>query len=194
MEAPSGMPTPNLNPTLECVISLTCQYFLVYLMLFVTQTLSQMWSSPGIESFGRVLVAAEKTVKFCPMLALLFLGARMRAEELSKHGSPQCFAQDGMYFSSYAVLVQLLMVLSLGLFSEVSQAQGATSDSLEVDDDGNIRLIDESNPASKKPVGRMVAEGVRYVAFLGLYGGATAVVASVLMIRPNTALCERRPW
>merc|ERR550514_1934992 len=109
-------------------MNLTIQYFFVVLMLFITQTYSEI-SRQSLPAVTRTLEAAEATVKFCPMLAVLFVGTRMRALQLSQQkGSPQCWAQDGMFLSSYSVLLQLLMCLLLG---------AVYRNSMEMDEDGN---------------------------------------------------------
>merc|ERR1719253_880996 len=60
--------------------------------------------------------AAASTVEFAPMLAILFLAARMRA--LQHDGQPQVWAQNCMYFSTYAMcfttLLSIVVPLALG--------------------------------------------------------------------------------
>merc|ERR1719324_1958511 len=111
-------------------MNLTIQYFFVTLMLFLTQTYSEV-RRQQLPLITRTLEASEATVKFCPMLAVLFVGTRMRALELSKQkGSPQCWAQDAMYIASAATLAQLCLALLLGIFVG----------GVEADENGNPRV------------------------------------------------------
>merc|ERR1719171_1342559 len=82
--------------------------------------------------------AAKNTVMFAPMLAVLFIGLRMRALQISdQKGQPQKFAQQGMYLSTYAVMIQVFMVFLMPLF---------LGGPPKVDDDGNVI----SKPSSPK--------------------------------------------
>merc|ERR550514_70869 len=55
---------------------------------------------------------AKGTVAFCPMIAILFVGTRMRALRLTNNrGAPQGWVQDGMYCATWAILIQFMMVL-----------------------------------------------------------------------------------
>lgn len=121
---------------------------------------------------------AENTVKFGPMLAVLFVGARMRALQMSnQNGSPQCWAQDAMYMASGAVVLQLCAVI----FS------GAISSTVEVDEDGTLL----TKKVQYLP-GGIFLECVRAATVIMHFGGVITVVWSVLTIRPETAQCAKR--
>jgi len=84
-------------------------------------------------------------------------------------------AQDAMYMASGAVLLQLVMVL----------ATGALSPAADVDDAGSlITKRIEFLP------GRIFLEVMKAATFIMLFGGVFTVVASMLMIRPGTAVCK----
>jgi len=177
IEAPHNMPTPPVSPAMQCVMNLTIQYFTVYMFLFMAQTFSQLTGRTN-PTVLKTLSAALGSVMFCPMLAILFIGTRMRALQLSKQkGSPQCYAQDGMFLATYAVLAQLIMTLVLGAI------RGAP----EIDADGNpvMPKVEGSN----KWLG-LTVEFVKWFSLVGIYGGASAVVMSVLTITPQTAFCD----
>merc|ERR1719240_1953841 len=78
----------KVNPvstSLQCVVSLTIQYFLVYTALSLGRTAAKSF---GIE-YGKtpvlqILQTATYTVSFAPMLAVLFLGCRMRVTWLTQ--------------------------------------------------------------------------------------------------------------
>merc|ERR1719454_638305 len=93
-------------------------------MLWVCMTLKSItinYNVTGYESVLTTLIstfsAAQATVQFCPMLAILFVGMRMRALQItSQKGAPQGYAQQAMFLSTYAVMMQVLMVLLMPLF------------------------------------------------------------------------------
>ena len=59
------------------------------------------------------LDSARATVQFCPMMSILFVGLRMRALQITdQKGAPQGWAQQGMFLSTYAIMVQVSFSLS----------------------------------------------------------------------------------
>jgi len=178
---------PPVSPTLLCVIMLAVVYFGVYLCLFVTQATAMMIFSfsstithtrlEGLLRMVRVFKMGECTVRLSPMVALLFLGARMRALHLSDYkGSPQCWAQDAMYIATFALMAQLLVIVVAGMLSK------------------RVGVGSDGSPVTKRVgyvPGRVLLEVVKAASFITLYGGVIAVGASVLSIRPETAGC---PW
>merc|ERR1719420_1983881 len=103
---------------MACTIFLLAQFFIVYACLFVAQSVSAL--QPNVVFYRRLMMVlrnAEITVRFAPMLSVLFLATRMRALELSRQrGSPQCWSQDAMYVTTISLFVQLLVVLMLCAF------------------------------------------------------------------------------
>jgi len=167
---------PPVSPAMQCVMNLTVQYFMVYLALWVCITVKQFVQSANdaMKAMIPTVVLAQKTVQFCPMLCVLFIGLRMRALQITdQKGSPQGWAQQGMFLASYAVLFQLLLILLLGVL------QGTP----ETDKDGNVVT---------KSVGA-AAYGLltfRYLALLCVYGGAVTCVVALFKITPETATGE----
>merc|ERR1719271_625927 len=96
IEAKEG-PTPPVSPTV--------QFFFVYLLLWVLLTLRQLAVTYNVRSYDGLfatliprLDAPKATVQFCPMLAILFVGMRMRALQItSQQGAPQGYAQQAMF-------------------------------------------------------------------------------------------------
>merc|ERR1719263_2488692 len=172
--------TPDVSPAMQCVMNLTVQFFAVYLLIWVLWTLKQCRIA-ALEGFLDVALptmeAARRTVQFCPMLAVMFLGLRLRALQLTGgEGAPQRWAQAAMVLSTFAVLAQVVLVLLAGLF---------TRSAPETDEDGNV--------VAKVPVtsGLGVAATVlRYLLLLFLYGGAVTVVVGLVIITPATATGE----
>merc|ERR1719238_1595152 len=175
IENPDG-PTPPVSPTMQCVMNLTCQFFFVYLMLWAFVTTKQFTS--GMDGFLNIAIStmdsARATVQFCPMLSILFVGTRMRALQIrpaSEGGAPQGWAQEGMFLCTYSLLIQIIMVVTLPLFT-----RGAP----EVDKDGNPKV---------KTTGVMawILVALRYTCFLALYGGVVTVMYSLFTIEYATA-------
>jgi hypothetical protein len=176
IEAPLGRPYVPVSPTMQCVMNLTCQFFFVYLMLWAFVTTKQFTS--GMDGFLNIAIStmdsARATVQFCPMLSILFVGTRMRALQIrpaSEGGAPQGWAQEGMFLCTYSLLIQIIMVVTLPLFT-----RGAP----EMDKDGNPKV---------KTTGVMawILVALRYTCFLALYGGVVTVMYSLFTIEYATA-------
>merc|ERR1719160_1068456 len=108
-----------------------------------------------------------------PMLAILFVGTRMRAMYITHHrGAPQGWCQDGMYMATWAMLIQFVMVLVTPC---------ATGEPAKTDEDGNIKW----EPENKCLFYCVVA--IRVLGFLLLYGGIITVIVGVYTMTPETA-------
>merc|ERR1719478_86820 len=112
IEHPKGPEyTPPISVTMQCVINLTVQFFVIYTMIWIAITVKELtgWEWHFITN---AMENAKGTLAFCPMLSILFVAARLRALTLTNwKGAPQGWAQDGMYMATWAVLLQFLMVL-----------------------------------------------------------------------------------
>merc|ERR1719161_3401046 len=173
IEHPQGPQyTPPISVTMKCVINLTVQFFTVYLGLWIGQTAKDFlkWELPKLT---QLMENAKLTINFCPMLAILFVGTRMRALMITNNkGAPQGWVQDGMYMATWAVLIQFLMVLLVGL---------ATAEKVECDEDGSPKW------APAHPFLVYVALGLKWITFIFLYGGVIAVIVGVYTMTPETA-------
>jgi hypothetical protein len=174
IEGKDGAAPPPVSPAMQCVMNLTVQFFFVYLMLWVSVTVKQFTS--GMDAVLDIAIptldSAKMTVQFCPMLAILFIGLRMRALQITKQqGQPQGWAQEGMFLCTYSVMVQVFMVLLLPLF---------TRSAPEMDADGNV-----------KPAGTgimaWILVALRYACFAALYGGVVTVIYALFVITVETA-------
>merc|ERR550514_2007715 len=151
--------TPPISVTMQCVINLTVQFFTVYLALWIAQTAKDFlgWE---LRRVSELMENAKGTIQFCPMLAILFVGTRIRALMLTNNkGAPQGWVQDGMYMATWAVLIQFLMVLVVGL---------STAGPVQLDEDGTPKW-EPSNPILV-----YVASALKWVTFIFLYGGIIA--------------------
>jgi hypothetical protein len=165
---------PAVSPALQCVMSLGIQYFLIYTCLAIVRTANEF---DGFAFIGvqKILETACTTVTYAPMLSVLFLGARMRAIQLTqgeteKYKLPQPWVQMAMFSTVYAVLAQVILVLIIPVFTgEMSQT---------TDEHGDIDM-------SKVQIGGMgatILSVVRYIIMLALYGGFTVVIVGVFMM------------
>merc|ERR1719191_1324696 len=127
---------PKVSPTLNCVVSLSIQYFCIYTALAIIRTMNE-FTSNGFIGAQKICEVACSTVTYAPMLCVLFIGTRMRAIQLSqgeteKYKLPQPWVQGAMYWATYAVLTQVILVLIIGVISGSTQVQA--------DEDGNVSL------------------------------------------------------
>merc|ERR1712138_301693 len=104
---------------MQCVISLTIQFMLIYTALatfrIAADAVGRKYDNVPIQ---KILQTATLTVAFAPMLAILFLAFRMRVNQLTKNrGNPPVWAQVCMYFCTYAVLLMTLIVCVIPLFT-----------------------------------------------------------------------------
>merc|ERR1719333_1288713 len=173
IEHPSGPRyTPPISVTMKCVINLTVQFFVVYLGLWIAQTCKDFLGME-LPKVSQLMENCKATIGFCPMLAILFVGTRMRALLITNNrGAPQGWVQDGMYMATWAVLIQFLMVLIIGL---------TTAGPVPLDEDGTPKW-EPSNP-----ILTYVALGLKWITFLFLYGGIIAVIVGVYTMTPETA-------
>merc|ERR1719160_222321 len=139
IEHPDGKElTPPLSPTMQCVLNLAFQYFIIYLLLWIYYTIEDL---SGVEltmlaTAKDALESAKATVQFAPMLSVLFVMTRMRALQITQQkGAPQGWVQDGMYLASWAVLIQFMMCLVMPMFT----GKKFTPDSL----DGSTKTTDD---------------------------------------------------
>jgi hypothetical protein len=214
IEHPEGREkTPPVSPAMQCVITLTVQYFLIYIILFLCITAKSFLlgkehsvidrnapqEDEGLEDgVGRreseedtgaaeramnkaiaIFDAARSTVMFAPMLSILFIGARMRALQLTKakngtippNAGPQKWVQDGMFLATWSVFVQLIMTMLVPIL---------TGSKAELGKDGIVKVP----PGTPKSIA-IVVEAVRYFMLLCMYGGAVVVMYGVLVMTPD---------
>lgn len=182
IEHPAGPEkTPPISPAMQCVMNLTVQYFTIYLALFVCITINQFFMVKVMELLIAIFEAGQKTVMFAPMLSILFIGARMRALQLTKAtdgtipttAGPQKWAQDGMFLSTWSVLVQVIMCMIVPILTGSGKP--------ETDDDGNVKTPQGSN----KWVA-MAIDIIRYLCLIAMYGGAVTVMYAIFVMTPET--------
>jgi len=165
---------PPVSPALFSTILCTATFFSVYLLVAITKTAVELrGNSEFLEKMGSVLTLAKFTVNFAPMLSILFIGARIRALQMDpKNGNPQRWAQLCFYLCTASLIVQTGMVVLMPLVLKCEVKKGSCEGDVEfkVENDG---------------VGAFLI-ALRYLALLSMYGGFTAVVASVFLITHPT--------
>jgi len=164
--------TIPISVTMQCVINLTFQFFFVYTWIWAAITIKEFtgfeWSL-----MTQTMENCKGVVMFCPMLAILFVGTRMRALLLTdSKGAPQGWCQDGMYMATWSLLIQFIMVLVTPC---------ATGEPASVDEDGNIKW----EPAHPCMLYLVIA--IRVLGFFLLYGGIITVIVGVYTMTPETA-------
>merc|ERR1719238_836877 len=171
--------TPPLSPTMQCVLNLAFQYFLIYALLWIFITVEDfLGSSTYLTDAKNAINSAKSTVQFAPMIAVLFIATRMRALQMTDNkGAPQGWVQDGMYLATWSILIQFMMCLIMPFFT----GQTYTPDTL----DGS------GKPGAKDNVqnywGALAVTVVRYMALLGLLGGVATVTVGVYTMTEETA-------
>jgi len=164
--------TIPISPTMQCVINLTFQFFFVYIWIWAAITVKEF---TGFEwaLMTQTMENCKGVVMFCPMLAILFVGTRMRALMITDwRGAPQGWCQDGMYMATWSLLIQFVMVLVTPC---------ATGVPAQVDEDGNIKWEPEH------PILFYAVVAIRILGFLLLYGGVITVIVGVYTMTPETA-------
>merc|ERR1719390_226853 len=94
-------------PAVQCTMILPCQYFLVYGGIQVARTWTQFTGIAAnfTSKAENALMTATASMNFAPMLAVLFIGARMRALNMDPiNGNPQKWAQNCFFMCTYALL------------------------------------------------------------------------------------------
>jgi hypothetical protein len=112
-----------------------------------------------------VMNGAASTVEFGPMLAILFLSARMRA--LQHDGQPQLWAQQAMYASTGALALTTILAVC------VPYVMGG-----EMVTNPKTKEVTFEMPEAGQTIG-MTMIAVRYLTMFCFYGGAVAVCVSI---------------
>merc|ERR1719262_1388746 len=166
---------PAVAPALQCVISLSIQYFIIYTLLAIVRTANQ-FTGHSMLGLQKIMETACTTVTYAPMLSVLFLGVRMRAIQLSqgqteKYQLPQPWVQQAMFVCTYAVLAQVILVLMMPVFTGEWD--------VKCDEDGNL---DTSKMNTGGIMGTVVSV-VRYIVMAALYGGFIVICYGAFVMK-----------
>jgi len=179
LRAAEGRQTPPLSTTLQSLLQLSCQFFLVYgLHWFFAATRAFVCKANCTMIMESSVVAARTSVQFCPILAILFVSCRMRALQITQQkGDPQGWAQDAMDMILAATLLQIVCCLLLPIFTGIAT---------KTDGEGNAEY-------DLKPlIGAYIVTCLKYFALFLIFGGVAIVGVSIFMITPETARSDNR--
>jgi len=205
-KAPDGQATPGISATMRCVISLTTMYFAVFTAVYVAQSvMDRLPDGRAAKTVLTVLDAGQRTVMLAPMLCILFIAARMRALQLTRTvdgnipsgAGPQKWVQDGMYFATGAMFLQVLMgylgtlFLGPGFVSEEGAQKEDPHEPKSTTQDANELRAPSSGDTDKRLISPGWAAGaavnvVSFICLIGLYGGVVAVMVGTVTMTPET--------
>jgi hypothetical protein len=99
-----------LSPTLKNVLNLVFQYYIVFWIFQSIRSYNQVQggTSPSGKAWEKVFEVCMSTVALAPMLAILFIGTRLRASSLQPGAAPPSYAQQAMFICSTAVFTLTL--------------------------------------------------------------------------------------
>merc|ERR1719217_1656486 len=104
-----GDKIPPVSPAVSCTMILASMFFFVYAGIQFGKTF-QSFSGVDSSKLTGALEGAIMTMFFAPMMAVLFIGARMRALQMDPiNGAPQKWAQNCFYACTYAIMLQCIM-------------------------------------------------------------------------------------
>jgi len=174
---------PSVSPTVQCVIILCWQFFIVYTLFAFFRTINQI-SSNRFSTCVRLqeyMAMVCPYVMFAPMLCVLFLATRMRAIQLAqgdteKYKLPQPYVQAAMYLATYAVIVQC--VFKLVFFQMRYRLQ-----------DGVLEPIINVNRSALD----ILFSIIKYVLLLCIYGGFTTVCLGAIFMPAPKELWQDTP-
>jgi len=159
---------PPVAPAVACTFLLSGFFFCTYALVQFSRTFSQ-FSGAKMSAFENAMLTACKAMNFAPMLAILFIGARMRALQMDPiHGHPQKWAQNCFYMCTYAVLAQTLISIAIPLVMQGKVSQGKTEGDMVYD-------------VENKWLGGILSV-VRYVIMICIYVGFSCVIYSIFTI------------
>jgi hypothetical protein len=166
---------PDVSPAVACTMTLSCMFFLVYLMLAISRTYTQfVVGNTGSSHFEDVVKMAATTMGLAPMLCVLFLGTRMRALHMDPvNGNPQRWAQNCFYVCSYALIVQTCVSIFIPLVLKGSKVTKGRAEG-----DIQVEGVDAFGGYLAKAL-----TGVRFFVMICVYAGALAVVCAVFTMQ-----------
>merc|ERR1719313_2743747 len=119
--------------------------------------------------FENAMMSATASMNFAPMLAVLFIGARMRALNMDPvNGNPQKWAQNTFFMCTYALLAQTIFSVAVPLVLQGEVKAGKIEGDMEYE-------------VENKALGTILVIG-RYIMMICIYVGAGCVVYSIFVI------------
>jgi hypothetical protein len=170
---------PDVSPAVACTMTLSCAFFLCYLMLAISKTYTQFAAgNTATTKFEEVVKMAANTMGLAPMLCVLFLGTRMRALHMDPvNGNPQRWAQNCFYVCTYALICQTCVAIFVPLVLGGDVKKRVDKSGIEVSGD-----IEVGGEAVNNLWGGYFAKAltaVRFFIMVCVYACALAVVCAV---------------
>merc|ERR1719359_753237 len=137
-------------------------FFVIQLVIAFCRTYEE-FAGVSFPTTAKLMNEAATAVEFAPMLATLFLAARMTA--LQHDGQPQKWAQDCMFASTYAMCLTTLLAVAVPLL------MGGKSVKNEKTGEVTFEVPNET-------LGKVLV-AVRFICMLSFYGGAVGVIYSI---------------
>lgn len=160
---------PPISPAVVCVVILSCQYFFVYACVHIARAVSRHFPDLATRRLEGVLLMATNSMNFAPMLAVLFVAARMRALQMDPvAGAPQPWAQYCFYVCTIALAAQTLTAVAVPIFLQGKAVPGSVEGDMEYE--VGIRFLD------------VLLVVTRYTIMSCIYLGLSAVILSILVM------------
>merc|ERR1719487_2512896 len=116
------------------------------------------------------LMTATASMNFAPMLAVLFIGARMRALNMDPvNGAPQKWAQNCFFMCTYAVLAQTCLCIFIPVVLGGKAKKGKVEGDMEYE-------VNNAVPG-------IVMTVIRFCITISIYVGFTCVIYSIFTIQ-----------
>merc|ERR1719378_1319741 len=164
-----GGKIPPVSPAVDCTMILTSMYFIVYAGIQAGKTF-QSFSGVDSSKLTGALQGAVITMFFAPMMAVLFIGARMRAMQMDPITVPvQKWAQNCFYMCTYAVMMQCILAVLVPLVVGGKVKKGDKGEG-DVEYEVNNKMLGTCLMAA------------RWLIMFSVYIGISAVVWSVFVI------------
>merc|ERR1719450_1171739 len=136
---------------------LASQFFLVYGGIQICKSITD-WVKIKLTALEKALDGATNSMFFAPMLAVLFIGARMRALQMDPvNGAPQKWAQNCFFACTYALMLQTILCIAIPV------ALGGQVEKGELEGDMKYKV---DNPA----IGAILTVA-RFLIMVGIYIG-----------------------
>jgi len=159
----------QVNPVstaVKCVMNLTIQYLFIYTAIAILRVVADFQGQNSKSwTIGEALDQATITVNYAPMLAILFLAARMRVIWLTMaKGNPPIWMQSWMLCATYSVLAMTLVSLVVPLL---------TGEKVKYDEHHHI---DQDHQPFKNTIAAIAFTVLKYLILIGLYIGAICII------------------
>merc|ERR1719183_2915843 len=168
---------------MQCILSLTLQYFCIYTALGIARTVLDFQGKDHKTSdLAIALRQASDTMFYAPMVCMMFVGFRMRVLQLTKgQGAPQEYVQFAMQSVTYSILATTLMVLVVPIVTPMKE--------VEVEETGEVKADSKGNPF-ESPLLQAVFNAIRYVTVLALYAGFGTVLVGLFRFTPDPKIWD----